>query len=152
MSIYAPKKPKKINAVSVTVTLVLAVIGYLGWFYLPHWFSVWSASGRMIGVGRDAYREFDDQKIMDKLVREVRAAGLRVGPENFELIREKYTPEELQTLTQGGKGSSHVWERRGKTFTVKLAYQVQAKWPLMEKVTPLVFRAERKVDLQGKLQ
>lgn len=144
MSIHTPKKPRRINTVSVTLTLILAVGGYFGWFYLPHWFAVWRLTGAMMSIGRSAYREFDNEKLMEKLLVEGRRNGLQVSRDNFAMEREAYTEDELINATD-------LWRRvarqRGKRITISFATTINAKWPLIDKVTPLYFENVREVDL-----
>ena len=144
MSIYAPKKPKRINTVSVTTTLVLAALIYAGWWYLPHWFKVWQMSSAMITIGRKAYREYDDEKLFTELRTHAARIGLRVTRDNFAIWREPFTAEELSGLTAEARD---LYTKRGKKIYISFAYNVDAQWPLIEKTTPLSFDREREVDL-----
>lgn len=142
MSQYAPKKPSKINSFSVTLTLILVVGGYFGWWYLPHWFKVWRMSGVLVTVGRDGYREFDDEKLMKKLVSEGRRLDLRVNEDNFAIKREPYSPEELS------KYQDRTYpEKRGKSIKVAFAIVIPAEWPLLGGVTNLTFERQKQVDI-----
>lgn len=144
MSIYAPKKPKRINAVSVTTTLVLAALVYAGWWYLPHWFRVWQMSSAMITVGRKAYREYNDEKLVDELKVHAARIGLRVTRDNFATWREPFTADELAQLTNEQR---EMFSKRGKKIYISFAYNVDAEWPLLDKTTPISFEREREVDL-----
>lgn len=142
MSMYAPKKPKLLNSFNVTLALIAATGGYFGWWYLPHWFKVWRLSGRMIAVGRDGYREFDDEKLIKKLVSDARSLDLRVTPDNFAIKRTPYPPEEMAKFQD-----PYYPTKRGKTITVAFATVIPAEWPLIGGEVNLTFESQKTVDL-----
>jgi hypothetical protein len=147
LSLYAPKKPKKINAVSVTLTLLLGTLGYLGWWYLPHWFVAWQMSNAALNVGRKGYRETDDNKLLDALLKEAQRIGMKgVSKENFSIWREPY-PDYDPELQGKRPEAIEVFQKRGKFIHVSYAWTVNAQWPLLDDSTPLTFEKERIVDL-----
>lgn len=145
MSLYAPKKPKRINSVSVSVTLILLLLGYIGWWYIPHWFRVWQMSGVMISVGRLGYREYDDQKLIQLLIQGAQRNGLRVTADNFSIWREPYGADEIEADATPAKRD--LYAKRGKNIWVSFAYTTEAEWPLIGKTTTLNFERERSVEL-----
>ena len=73
MSIYAPKKPSKLNGLNVTLALIFLIGGYFGWWFLPTGFAVWSVTGAMASECNSAYREFDDAKLLARWVARTRS-------------------------------------------------------------------------------
>lgn len=136
MNIYAMKKPKRINSVSITVTLIVLVVGYLLWFLVPVYWPSFQMGGIMRGICNDAYRELDNKKLLDKLVESSRRTGLKITKENFRLTRVPYTPQELVALKQKSDG---YWARRGKECVLEFYYEDAYPWPLIDKKTTFVF-------------
>lgn len=147
MGQYNAKKPNKINPVSISVTVVILGLGYLGWFYFPHWFQVFRISGVMRGVGTEAYRNFDDQKLMKKLVDESKRLIPNLNENNFKIQRVKYTNDELNALEVKHGTQRDVYQTRGKELVIEFAYIFTAKWPLTQKTTKLEFHKEVVQDL-----
>ncbi len=150
MGQYDPKKPSAFNPVNIAIVLGLAALGYGGAFYLPHWWPVWQLSGIMHGIGNEAYRETDDIKLMEKLLKEAKRTKLGLTEENFTIEREPYPPEELQADRNGKPftdSGRKLLEKRGKSISVYLDHSVDAKWPLLDKWTTLSFRRTVTTDL-----
>ncbi|MCK6549234.1 hypothetical protein L6R52_25550 [Myxococcota bacterium] len=144
-TIYEMKKPKAINSFSVSLFLIVAALGYLGYFYIPVWWPVFQLSGIMRGICNDAYRTHDDQALVDKLLKESKRTGLRLTAENFVFTRVPYGPEELSGLEDHARA---LKERRGKRCELQLIYTAQAKWPFLEgKVTELDMGRKVESDL-----
>lgn len=141
MSQYAPKKPSVVNSFSVTLTLILLVGGYFGWWYLPHWFKAWRMSGVLVSVGNDAYRQYDDNKLMAILVKEGKRLGLNVSEDNFAIQRVPYTADELSGVV------SSIPAKRGKMITIAFAQTVVAEWPLVGGSRELTFEYQATTDL-----
>ena len=142
MSQYAPKKPSAFNSFNITLATIVLVVGYFGAWYLPHWFKVWRLDGALIGVGRDGYREFDDEKLMKKLLSEARRLDLPATPDNFAIERQPYPPEELSKFSD-----THYPTKRGKTIIIAYATAIDAEWPLIGGSTRITFQRQRTVDL-----
>lgn len=150
MGQYDPKKPSAFNVVNVILVLVLGTVGYLGWFYVPHWWPVWQLTGIMRGVGNDAYREYNNDKLLEKLLKESKRTGLKLTAQNFTIERRAYTPEEMAEALKGTNMSDAarlLFEQRGKAITLYFEYNVNARWPLRETSRPLTFRRTVTVDL-----
>jgi len=142
MSQYAPKKPSAFNSFNITLATIVFVFGYFGAWYLPHWFKVWRLDGALIGVGRDGYREFDDEKLMKKLLSEARRLELPAAPDNFAIERQPYPPEELQKFSD-----TFYPTRRGKSIIIAYAAVIDAEWPLIGGSTRITFHRQRSVDM-----
>lgn len=150
MGQYDPKKPSAFNIVNILIVLGLGTVGYLGWWYLPHWYPVWQLSGIMRGAANDAYREFNNDKLLQKLLKDSQRTGLKLTAENFTIERTGYTNEEMQAAVEGKELSDHarmLFEQRGKTITIYFENTVTAKWPLQDKSRPLTFRRTVSMDL-----
>jgi len=142
---YDPKTPKRINSVSVTMFLVTVALAYGGWFYLPHWWPVFQLSGIMRGICNDAYREFDDKKLMDKLLTQSQRLSMKVAREDFVLYREPYTPQDVHAMNDEAR---RVLQTRGKVMHAKFKKTVVAKWPLVSKWSYLTFEKEVSTTLE----
>lgn len=150
MGRYDPKKPSAFNVVNALIVLVVGTLGYLGWFYVPHWWPVWQLTGIMRGVANEAYREYNNDKLLDKLLKESKRTGLKLTAENFTIERRAYTPEEMVEALKGGQMSEAarlLFEQRGKAITIYFENTVSAQWPLRESKRPLTFRRTVTVDL-----
>lgn len=144
MNVYLQKNPKRVNAVSVTLTLVALGGGYLLWFWLPAYWPVFQLTGIMRGACNDAYRIVDNDEIIKKLLVNARRTGLRLSKENFRMTRTRYSDEELRKLPGGMK--TDVWAKKGKTCVIEMHYENDYTWPLIGKTQRLVF--ERTVEAE----
>lgn len=142
MSQYAPKKPSKFNSFNITLFFILTIGGYFGWWFLPHWFAVWRMSGVMVTIGRDGYREFDNEKLIKKLVSEARRLGLQASADNFAVARQPYPPEELEKYQE-----QYYPTMRGKTIKVAFAIVIPMEWPLFGGIQDVTFERQKMVDL-----
>ncbi len=141
MNIYAMKKPKRINAVSVTVTIIVLIIAYLLWFAIPVWWPSFQMGGIMQTGCNEAYRILDDEELVKKLVQNAKRTGLRITADNFRFTRVKFTPDELTARKQKSDGYQ---AQRGKLCVIEFYYEDDYKWPLIGKTTHIVF--EKKVE------
>ena len=121
MNIYLMKKPKKINTFSVTLFLIIVIGGYLGWFFLPAWLPIFKLKGIMRGTCYDMYRIFDNEKLEKALVKNAKRVGLKVTNENFQLLREPYTDQELLDLKVTAQ-MRMTMTRRGKNCRIRFRY------------------------------
>lgn len=144
MSIHTPKKPSRVNAVSVTIFLVVAALGYFAWTFVPPYYNAWRLTGAMMSAARAAYREYDDQKLIERLVLDGKRAGLQVTRDNFALQREPYPEEDL---IQQSDHARTLLRQRGRKMTITFALTIEAKWPFLDKVTPINFENVREADL-----
>ncbi|MBI2378698.1 MAG: hypothetical protein HYV07_32185 [Deltaproteobacteria bacterium] len=146
MGVFDPKKQKFFNGPTIVGIIALSTLGYLGAFYLPHWFGVWRMTGAMKGVGFDSYKEKDLEKLYTRLLSDAKRLGL-VGlvKEDFKIERIPYPPEELEGM---GEYQVGVLRSRGKFVTIAMDYYVDAKWPLQDKTTELHFPRTVTVDMK----
>lgn len=143
MGIYEIKKPKKINSFSVTLFLIVVVAGYLGYWYIPLWWPIFQVKGIMSGICNDAYREMDNEKLLDKVVRETKRTGLRLTKDNFKIERVQYKPEELPP--QGGV--REVMLTRGKQCRLTFTYHIVSEMPFIGKKVPLSWTKQVETEL-----
>ena len=146
--IYEIKKPRRINSFSVTIFLMAAAIGYLGYFFIPVWWPVFQLTGIMRGACNNAYREYDDKKVISVLLRDASRTKLRVTEDNFRLTRLPYTEEELAVLSKGQQTGMDLLRRRGKECVLEMRYQDDYKWPLIGTTTHLEFEREVRASLE----
>ncbi len=145
MNIYMIKKPKRINSVSVSLTLILATLGYLGWFYVPVRWPIFQLKGIMRATCNDAYREYNNEKLMKRLLSDARRTGLNLSPANFRLTRIPFTHEEMiaQKMKPGDLTAS-----RGKECILEMHYEDDYEWPLIGKTTRIVFEDKVSAPLE----
>ena len=148
MNIYAMKKPKRINSVSVTLALIGAVLAYTIWFLVPAFWPIFQLTGIMRGACNDAYRQHDDKKVMQKLLLDARRTKLRVTEDNFRLTRIKYSDDELQVLAKGDAVMADGYQKRGKECVLEMRYQDNYTWPLIGQTTRLEFEREVRTPLE----
>ena len=141
MNIYLMKKPKRINSVSVSVTLIAIAIGYLLWFVIPTYWPSFQMGGIMRGICHDAYRELDNEKLVTKLVQDGMRTGLKITKENFRFSRIPYTMEEL---TERKLPHDSYQAKRGKTCLIEFYYEDDFPWPLIGETTRITF--EKRVE------
>ncbi len=144
MSIYAMKKPKRINAVSVSITLIFLLIGYLLWFAIPVYWPNFQMGGIMKSACNDAYRMTDDEEVMKKLVKSSQRTGLRLTKDNFRFTRVEYTPEER---AERKLAADSYQAKRGKTCIIEFYFEKDYKWPLIDATTHIVFEKQVEGDL-----
>ena len=145
MSVYLQKNPKRVNFVSVTLTLSVLVVGYLLWFWIPTYWPVFQLTGLMRGACNDAYRLLDNEKVIEKLLVNARRTRLRLSKDNFRMSRTRYTDDELRTLPGGMK--TDMWALKGKTCVIEMHYEDDYEWPLIGKTQRLVFERTVEEDL-----
>lgn len=139
MNIYAMKKPKRINAVSITFFILALGVGYLGWAFIPIYWPVFQLSGIMRGVCNDAYRVHDDKQLMEKLLKDSRRTGLRVSQDNFRLTRLPYSEDELIALSNGRQAMRNMLIKRGKQCMLEMHYEDDFALPLLDKKLHIPF-------------
>lgn len=154
MNIYAPKKPKRINSVSVTIALFLLVFGYLGWAFGPILWSVFQLEGMARAACNHAYRELDDEAVIAGLVRDSARTGLRLTAENFRMTRVPYEEAELREETasigsdQQRAQRARFLRERGKTCVIEYYYRDQYPLPLIGQTIELTFNDEVRGSLE----
>lgn len=154
MNIYAPKKPKKINSVSVSIALFVLVFGYLGWAFGPILWSIFQLKGIARAACNEAYRELDNEKVVAELVRNSARTGLRLTAENFRMTRLPYDEaglrEETAAITdpQSRAQRAAYLNKRGKTCVIEYYYRDRFPLPLIGQSVELTFNN----DVRGSLE
>jgi hypothetical protein len=146
VGIYEIKKPKKINAFSVSIFLVAATVVYLLYVFIPAWWPVFQETGIMKGVCNDAYRQYADEILIQKLLKESVRTKLGLTKDNFVLERVQYTEEEMSTmgLTEDQK---ILYRKRGKECRLTLNYTSTLLFPGISKTMPLTWSRTISTDL-----
>jgi hypothetical protein len=141
VSIYAAKKPKRINAVSVTVFLVLLVVGYAAYALIPIYWPVFQLKGVLRSACNEAYRKVDDEEVMKYIMTQSRRTGLKLTKDNFRFRREPYPADELSALTQGKDPNYAEYVRkRGKTCVIDYYYRDEYTLPVVGTKLTLTFQ------------
>lgn len=143
MNIYAMKKPKKLNAVSVTIGILVIVFGYLTWFLLPVYWPFFQMSGIMRTACIRAFHDKDDKKLLKKMVDEAGRTGLKVTADNFRFTRILYDDAELV-----GNPIKEMLRRRGKSCRVEFVHEHDYKIPLTGKTWHKRTLMEQNIDLR----
>jgi hypothetical protein len=144
LGIYEMKKPKKINSFSVTLALIVAALVYLGYFFLPVWWPIFQETGIMQGICNDAYREYSDEKLMEKLLKESKRTRLPLTKENFVLERVKYDDVELSKFPEA---SRDFVQGRGKECRLTMTFTSNAEWPFIGKKSQISWNRTVRTDL-----
>jgi hypothetical protein len=143
LGIYEMKKPKRINSFSVTLALLVSAAVYTGYVLIPVWWPVFQETGIMQGICNDAYREFDNDKLMGKLLKESARTGLRLTKENFTFERIPYTAEETRQWT----GASNLYSLRGKECILSMGYVSNFTWPGIGRQSQISWQKTVRTDL-----
>jgi hypothetical protein len=147
MNMYAIRKPGRLNSVSVGMLVILALLGYAGWFLVPVYWPYFQLAGMMRGTCSDAYRSTDDDALMARLVRDSARTGLRLGPQDFVFERIRYTPEELRALLGDRADTARTVTQRGKECVIRFRHEADHVMPLLGKTVRLSFSTEKRVSL-----
>lgn len=145
MNIYLMKKPKRVNSVSVTLFVMAAVTAYLGWALIPIYWPVFQLTGIMRGVCNAAYREKNNDLLIEQVVKEGRRTGLRLSKENFSFERIPYSEEELLSAPEGLR---FLLGERGKFCVLSFHYEDNYVLPLIERNQRFVFDRTIKTELE----
>lgn len=146
MGQYDPKLPKKWNAVSVSLVLGLIAGAYLGWFYLPHWYPTFRLTTMMKGACNKAYRIYNNDAVLNELVAEAQSLNFNIEKGDFEVERVEWAGEEI--MAEEKDTLRDMMRKRGKSFRISFHKEIEAKWPLMDKWTVLVFDNEVETSLE----
>ena len=136
MNIYAPKKPKRINNVSITIAIGVVIIGGLLYWWVPILWPIFQVTGMMRTACHEAYRTMDDEKLIDDLARDAQRTGLAISKDNFRIRRIPYTPEQLR---ESGLPKDSPIILRGRTCEIDFRYENDFPVPLVNKSMHLVF-------------
>lgn len=148
MSIYEMKKPKRINAVSVSIMFIVLIIGYLGWAIVPIYWPIFQLSGIMHGTCNDAYRVQDDEQLMKKLIADAQRTKLPLTKDNFRFTRIPYSPEELEAMAPGNQTRQALMQKRGKECLLEMRYDASYPLPLLDQTIHWPFEREVRKTLE----
>lgn len=147
MSIYAMKKPKRINSVSVTVAIVLLIGGYFAYAFVPKYWPFFQMKGVLRGFCNKAYRDYqDDKKLVDELVKDTRRIKLSLSADNFEFEREPFDQEDFTGVSQA---RMEQMQQRGKTCVVRFYYEDEITLPIIDKPFTRSWESEVRVPLKN---
>lgn len=122
MSIYEMKKPKRINSVSISLFIGLALVVYLGYAFIPIYWPIFQLGGMMKTACNEAYRQMDNDLVIEGLVKNAKRTGLPLSKDNFRLTRIHYADEELMRV-QDNPTLQDMMRKRGKECVVEMRYQ-----------------------------
>jgi hypothetical protein len=148
LTVYSYKKPSAINSVSISMLLGLGLVVYAGSFLIPIVWPVLQLGGIMRGVCNQAYRISDDEALRQRLLREAARTGLPVTARNFELVRVKYTPAEVQAEARGNELARAQLEKRGKEFIIRFDLEAEYRLPVIDKPVRHRWRTEKRASLR----
>jgi len=151
MGVYDPKKPKAMNAVSVTGALVVLVLGYLAYVLVPPYWQIFQLQGILKSACNEAYQQWSDEKVMDYLMRQVPRTRLPLSKDNFRFTRIPYTAEERRE--EFGERANdpqivQLAETRGATCVMEYRYARTIHFPLIEQELPVVHQGEVRASLK----
>lgn len=139
MSVYDMKKPKRINSVSVSMTLILLVVGYLAYAFGPTYWAIFRLQGVIKSACNEAYRQMDDDKVLDFLVSAVPRTGLPLSKDNFRFTRVPYTGERARELFDKPLRDVAISvTNRGMRCEIEYYYKHELTLPLLGIEVPLV--------------
>ncbi|MEM1022720.1 MAG: hypothetical protein AAGD10_03965 [Myxococcota bacterium] len=151
MGVYDPKKPKAINSVSVTGAVLLAVIGYLGWVFVPPYWQIFQLQGILKATCNEAYSEWNDEEVLKFLLGQVPRTRLPLSKENFRFTRIPYTLEERQAEFGDRANEPNVVEltqKRGATCVMEYRYARSIRFPIINRDLPVVHQGEVRGSLK----
>jgi hypothetical protein len=95
VNIYAMKKPRRINSVSVGLTLIGLFLAYAVWAFVPVMWPLWQMAGILRTGCAKAYSIADDEQVMKFVLKDSRRTKLQVTEDNLRFVRVPYPEEEL---------------------------------------------------------
>ena len=146
MNIYAIKKPKRINAVSVTLTLLLLGGAYAAWAFVPVLFPLWRMNGLMRIACAKAHNDPNDAAVIADLVKRAQTPGLSISDDNFLLERTPFSSEEL-----GGQPAAVATQmsKIGKGCVMRFRYVDTYTLPVLGREYTLPYESSVEVNYQG---
>lgn len=147
MNIYAMKKPKRINSVSVVMVLVAGIIGYLGYTFIPIYWPVFQLQGMMQTACNDAYRILDNEVVMRELLKNAQRTKLRLTKDNFRLQRLPYTDEELMKF-QDNAAAQEMMRKKGKECLIEMRYVGSYTLPGLGKEFSIEWTGSKRAPLE----
>lgn len=154
MNIYAPKKPSRINSVSVSVTLFLLAFGYFLWAFVPIYWPIFQLQGIARSACNQAYKQLDDEKVIEKLVEDSRRTGLKLSEDNFQMTRIPMDDDEIEAELASFEDPRARAERalylrqRGKACVIEYYYRDRYPLPLIGQTVELTFNNEVRGSLE----
>lgn len=145
MNIYAMKKPKRINSVSIGLGLIALALVYLAWALLPVMWPLWQMSGIMRSACASAYREKDDEEVMRRLLADAQRTRLKISEDNFRFERLPYAPEELQEANASLRDRMMTF---GRECVLRFRYVDQYELPLFGVAYRLPYESKVTKDLR----
>ncbi|MCA9549042.1 MAG: hypothetical protein KC933_03335 [Myxococcales bacterium] len=147
MSIYAMKKPKRVNSVSIALFIGLVLIGYLVYAFLPIYWPIFQLGGMMQTACNEAYRQLDNELVVEGLVKNAKRTGLPLTKDNFRMTRLPYSDEELMKF-QGNTGVQETMRKRGKECLVEMRYRGSYTLPFTNFTFTKEWSGEKRAPLE----
>jgi|GEM_PF-3748509 hypothetical protein len=127
------EKPSRINAVSVTVVLIILGLAYTGVQFGPGYLRKWEARSSLDGFLMEYYRKRHvDDKHLDKFLEDLSERAedklYQIGIDDQDLIVD--------------------FDRQGDTLIATTSYEEVVRHPLINKVTRIRYNIVRKKKLK----
>ena len=145
MNIYAMKKPKRINAVSVSLFVFAVLFVYGVWALVPTFWPLWQMSGIMRSGCARAYQSDDNEWVMKQVLKDSRRTGLTVTKNNFRLARVPYDDAELEGKT---KAMQDLMVKYGRECVLRFRYVDTYQLPLIGVEYRLPYESKITVNLR----
>ena len=145
MNIYAMKRPRRMNAVSAGLTILLLAAVYAGWALLPVLWPLWQISGMMRTACAQAYRTTDNGEVIAYLMKEVQRSPLAVNEDNFRLERKPYAEDELLNLAPDARRKRRA---QGRTCVLRFRYVDRYRLPILGTMYRMPYEASVRLDLR----
>ncbi len=142
------KKPRRINTVSVAFVVAALLVGYAAYAFIPIYWPIFQMEGIIRGICNDAYRELNNDRLMDKLLAETKRTGLKLSKDNFRMKRIPYDQHELDKLGIGDAAAPTLVEQRGKAFEIAYRYRDTYSLPLIGQTLTLTFEDTLSTSLE----
>jgi hypothetical protein len=148
VGVYDIKQPSRFNLLNIILFCLLCAGGYYGYWYLPWWYEVFPIKSAMQGACNNAYREWDDKKVLANMLKDIRPRStLPVRETDFKMWRDAYEPGELDRLGVTGPSLVNL-EKRGKICHIEFDYTVHTEWPISGTQSEIRFFRSVATDLQ----
>ena len=126
--------PKRINAVSVTMVLILAAVAYLGWRFAPVYFDAWTVEHTLREAANETYR-------VARIAEPARSQQLKV-------IVDKARADIVRLANVDDPDLNVSLDLDGDVVAVAADYTVIVTHPYINKKTVLHFHKREKTSIK----
>jgi hypothetical protein len=144
MGRYDPKTPSAANSFNLFLALGVAIFGYAACIFVPYYWPLLQLRGMVHATSNAGYKEYNNDKLLQELMRKSATVDLEIELEDFAIEREPMGWDELQKMPAAVRAYAR---QRGQSITVSFHQSVDAKWPFIDKWTPLELTLSKTTDL-----